>query len=71
MLMSAKPIRPVGPARVFKLGEEPLDNLADSTTPEERLEMVAILSARMRELSGMPNEPMRRDHVAMRSLRDA
>jgi hypothetical protein len=70
-VMPEKPTRRIGPARVFRLGEEPLDNMAESTTPEERLEMVAVLSARMRELSGAPAEPLRRDHVTMRSLRDS
>jgi hypothetical protein len=66
--MTAKPSRPFGPARVFRLGEEPLDSLSATTTPEERLEMVAILAARMQELTGLPIEPLRRDCVAIRSL---
>ena len=39
------------PVRVFRIGEEPADDLSDSTTPEERFEMVAVLSARMLEFS--------------------
>ena len=66
--MTAKPTRRFGPARVFRLGEEPLDDLSASTTPEERLQMVEVLSARMRELSGLPDEPLRRDCIATRSL---
>ena len=68
--MTAKPPTRFGPARLFRLGEEPVDDLAASTSPEERLEMVAILSARMRELSGLPNEPLRRDRVTIRPLSD-
>ena len=40
--------------RVYRLGEEPGDDLRASTTPEQRLEMVAELSRRMWELTGQP-----------------
>ena len=40
--------------RVFRLGEEPSDDLSDSTTAEERFEMVAMLSERMLELGPTP-----------------
>jgi hypothetical protein len=40
-----------GPVRVFRLGEEPPDDYA-GLTPAQRLDMVEILSARMRELAG-------------------
>lgn len=40
--------------RVFRLGDEPGDDLSAVTTPEQRLEMVAELSRRMWELTGRP-----------------
>ena len=40
------------PARVYRLGDEPRDNLSSTTTADERLEMVALLSRRMWELTG-------------------
>lgn len=42
------------PVRVYRLGEEPSDNLSAMTTPEERLQMVTDLSRRAWELSGQP-----------------
>jgi hypothetical protein len=41
------------PVRIFRLGDEPPDDLS-STTAEERIAMVAELSARMWELTGRP-----------------
>ncbi len=41
-------------ARVYRLGEEPGDDLSALTTPEQRLEMVAVLTRRMWELTGRP-----------------
>lgn len=49
------------PVRVFRLGEEPSDDLSSSTSAEERFEMVAMLSARMVEFSPTaPPSPTRR-----------
>lgn len=42
------------PVHVFRLGEEPSDDLSGSTSAEERFEMVATLSARMVEFSPTP-----------------
>lgn len=51
------------PARLFRLGEEPSEDLTSSTTAEERFEMVAMLSARMMEFSPTPAPPaMPRGH---------
>jgi hypothetical protein len=51
------------PINVFRLGEEPVDDLAPSTTAAERFEMVALLTARMMELSARPQSgPERRGH---------
>jgi hypothetical protein len=58
--------RHLGPAQVFRLGEEPGPDLRGTTTGEERVDMVAILSVRMRELTGQAHEPLRRDLVAVR-----
>jgi hypothetical protein len=64
--MAAKPQVRFGPARVYRLGEEPRDDLGSTTTVAERLEMVRVLSSRMRELSGIPEERLRRDCVTLR-----
>ena len=69
--MPSKPARHIGPARVFQLGAEPLDDLGAVSTASERLEMVAILSARMRELSGVADAPLRRDCIVIRPLKGA
>jgi hypothetical protein len=45
------------PVRLFRLGEEPSDDLTSSTSAEERFEMVAMLSARMAEFSPTPPPP--------------
>ncbi len=42
------------PVRMFRLGEEPGDDLSAETTADERLAMVAELSARMWALTGKP-----------------
>ena len=57
------PHRHARPVRVFRLGEEPSDDLTSSTSAEERFEMVAMLSARMVEFSRTPAlPPTRRGH---------
>ena len=51
------------PVRVFRLGEEPSDDLTSSTSAEERFEMVAMLSTRMVEFCPTPAPPpMPRGH---------
>ena len=42
------------PVRRFTLGEEPVENLRATTTANERLEMLAELSAQAYALSGKP-----------------
>jgi hypothetical protein len=49
------------PARLYELGHEPADNLAATTTAEERIEMVGILTRRAWELSGRPWPVIPRD----------
>lgn len=48
------PRRRAWPVRIYRLGEEPGEDLSSVTTPEERIAMVWELSARMWELTGRP-----------------
>lgn len=57
------------PARVFRLGDEPGDDLSSSTTPEERLEMVIVLSRRMWELTGRSIPSYRRAEMPVTLVR--
>lgn len=41
------------PVRVFRLGEEPGDDLSATTTPEERLAMVETLTLEAFALAGL------------------
>jgi hypothetical protein len=66
--MSTSPRRPV---RVFKLGEEPGDDLSATTTAEERLLMVHELSRRMWELTGRPIPRYARNELPVRVIRPA
>ena len=68
--MSAhSPKRVVHPARVLPLGDSQTDSLADSTTAEERIEMVAVLSARMWELTGRSVPQYSRAKMPIRVIR--
>jgi hypothetical protein len=57
--------------RVFRLGEEPGDDLSDVTSPTQRVEMVWELSARMWELSGQPVPAYTRERMPVRVIRPA
>lgn len=46
--------RSTWPVRLFKLGEEPSDDLSAQTTPEERIGMVWSLTVDAYADSGMP-----------------
>ena len=59
------------PVRRYPLGEEPSDDLSATTTAEQRLEMVAVLSRRMWELTGRPTPTYRRDQMPGRVIRPA
>lgn len=61
--------RQTWPVRVYRLGEEPGDDLSDSTTPEQRLEMVAVLTRRMWELAGGRAPSYRREEMPGRVIR--
>ncbi|MSR06471.1 MAG: hypothetical protein EXR93_05300 [Gemmatimonadetes bacterium] len=59
------------PVRVYRLGEEPGDDLSASTTAERRIEMVAELSERMWELTGAPVPSHSRARMPGRIIRPA
>ena len=58
-------------ARVFRLGEEPGDDLSASTSVEQRLAIVAALSRRMWELTGQPFPRYERGAMPVRVIRPA
>jgi hypothetical protein len=55
--------------RIFRLGEEPRDDLSDSTTVEERLAILDDLSARAWALSGQPFPSYSRSEIPVRIVR--
>jgi hypothetical protein len=57
------------PVRIYLLGEEPPDDLSGTTTPEERVAMVALLSRRAWELSGRPLPQHPRSSIPITVLR--
>lgn len=63
--------RRAAPARVFRLGEEPPDDLTAVTTAEQRLDMVAELSRRMWELTGRVPPSYVRAEIPVRVVRRA
>lgn len=70
--MSASPNerrQPRIPVRIFRLGEEPTDDLSSVTTPAERYEMVALLTARMLEFSGTSVPKYSRQDMPIRVIR--
>lgn len=60
-----------GPVRVFRLGEEPGDDLSADTTPEERIELVWELTLRMWELGGGTAPSIPRERLPVRIIRPA
>ncbi len=59
------------PVRLYRLGDEPGDDLSAVSTPEERLAMVAELSRRMWELTGRPAPSYSRPGMPGRVFRPA
>jgi len=57
--------------RVYRLGEEPAEDLLALTTPEQRLVMVTVLTSRMWELTGRPVPSYGRATMPGRVLRPA
>ncbi len=57
------------PVRVYRLGEEPSDDLSAITTADQRLAMVWELSARMWALTGKPLASYTRAEMPVRVIR--
>ncbi len=57
--------------RVYRLGEEPGDDLSAHSTPEQRLAMVTVLTRRMWMLTGRPMPSYTRAAMPGRVLRSA
>lgn len=57
------------PVHVYRLGEEPGEDLSATTTLTERLEMMWILRDRMWELTGRPVPSYRRSEIPIRLVR--
>ena len=57
------------PVHIYRLGEEPPDDLLATTTPAQRLEMVAELSARVFEIAGHPAPSYARKDIPVRVIR--
>jgi hypothetical protein len=56
-------------ARVYRLGEEPGDDLSAISTAEERLAMLMELSRRMWSLTGQPVPAYSRARIPVRVIR--
>lgn len=56
------------PVRIYRLGEEPGDDLSAWTTPEERVALVWELSRRMWALTGRPSPENPRRQLSIRIL---
>lgn len=75
--MSSHPLTPGAdrranlPIQVYRMGEEPGDDLSGCTTPEERIALVWELTRRMWTLAGrgLPDAP--RDRLPVRIIRPA
>jgi hypothetical protein len=57
--------------RIYRLGEEPGDDLSTVTTPEQRLDILAELSRRMWELTGAKTAASPRSETPVRVIRPA
>jgi hypothetical protein len=58
-----------GVVRVFRLGEEPRDDLSETTTAEERLRILRELTERAWALGGRPAPSYSRDRLPVRITR--
>lgn len=70
-MANTHPARDAWPVRVYRLGEEPGDNLSEQTTAEERLQILAELSRRMWEWSGRELPAYTRATMPVRIIRPA
>jgi hypothetical protein len=59
------------PVRVYRLGEEPSDDLSSSTSPDERLAMMWELAERGWRLAGREIPEYRRSRMPGRVLRNS
>ena len=66
---SRKVSRRAWPIRKYRLGEEPSDDLSDSTTPAQRLEMMWPLALEAWSLTGKPLPDYARDEAPVRRFR--
>ena len=55
--------------RKYRLGEEPSDDISDSTTVDERFAMVWVLSERMWSWAGRPFPTYERAQMPVRLVR--
>ena len=62
-------VRDIPEVRIYRLGQEPLDDLRGSTTVEERLEILRALSERAWTLSGRPKPVYARSEIPVRVVR--
>lgn len=69
MTMERRDARRMMPVQLFRLGEEPGDDLTHRTSAAERLAMVALLSRRMWRLTGQPEPAYTRDTIPCLVLR--
>lgn len=68
---SGRSARAAWPVRVFRLGDEPPDNLSDRTTPEERLAMMWPLAVSAWTAGGRPLPEYPRHRMPVRVIRGA
>jgi hypothetical protein len=54
--------------RKFRLGEEPMDDVLVSLSPDERLALVFELTRRMWQLQGSPPCPYSRETIPVRVI---
>jgi hypothetical protein len=57
------------PVRIFRLGEEPPDDLRETTTAAQRLEILRELTKRAWTLSGRPFPSYSRRQIPIRVVR--
>lgn len=57
------------PVHIYRLGDEPPDDLSATTTPSQRLDMVAELSARVFEIAGLPAPSYARKDIPIHVIR--
>lgn len=56
------------PIRIYRLGNEPEVDWLGTTTPEERIELVWTLSARMHEIAGCQEPTYSRSTIPIRVM---